>query len=452
MCYQQSIQKEEKMDLIIKNCRIVRPTGIESASIGVDNGKIVSIADESILSSADNTIDAKGRYVIPGLVDEHCHEDMPAQLGWVSMEECFTMETSAAVIGGITTICPMGIGPSIVKYYEEAKPAYEKGSVCDVAIQFLASSLKHIEELPKCVDIGILTIGESGGYKPTVMDAASEISKVAQEYIDDGRMFLFMEAIAQFGPPGRFLLHAENIDIILHMIDMVKAEGRTDSAAWTAARPAWCEAEKLQTYCYMSKATGCPILIVHNTCKEAVEVIRRARAKGVDVVGETCPQYLTHTKDDFAQYPPIANVNPPFRDKEDNEALWDGIRDGTIETIGSDHAPWRSVDKGDNIMTSVMGVGNVQSTLLPAVITYGVLQGQISIGSDADIVILDMDKKIVPKTADMYSISDLNIYEITGAELQGWPAMVMIRGNVVAEDGKVIAKPGYGKYIPRKKM
>ncbi len=465
------------MDLAIKNCKIVNPTGTTSGAIGVEKGKIVAIAADGSLPSANKTIDAQGRYVIPGLVDEHCHEDMPALLGWVTLEECFTMETSAAVIGGVTTICPMGIGPSIIAYYENTKPAIEKGSICDVAIQFLASSENHIKELPKCIDVGIITIGESGGYKPAKMAAASAISKVAQEYIDDGRMFLFMEAIAKFGPPGRFLLHAENIDIILEILERVKAEGRTDSAAWTEARPAWCEAEKLQTYCYISKATGCPILIVHNTCKEAVEVIRRAKYEGVDIVGETCPQYLTHTKYDFANYPQICNVNPPMRDKEDNEALWEGIRDGTIETIGSDHAPWRKVDKGDNIMTSVMGVGNVQSTMLPAVITYGVLpgkitmermvevccynpakymgllpqKGMISIGSDADIVILDMDKKVVPKTADMYSISDLNIYEIAGAALQGWPAMVMIRGNVVAEDGKVIAKPGYGKYIPRKK-
>lgn len=465
------------MDLVIKNGKIVSPTGIASAAIGVDKGKIVAIASEEALPSADKTIDAKGRYVIPGLVDEHCHEDMPAQLGWVRLEECYTMETSAAVIGGVTTICPMGIGPSIVEYFKKSKPAFEKGSICDVAVQFLASSENHIKELPKCPDIGILTIGESGGYKPSAM-AAAAITKVAQEYIDDGKMFRFMEAIARFGPPGRFLLHAENIDIILLLIERETAKGRKDSAAWTAARPAWCEAEKLQTYCYISKATNCPILIVHNTSKEAVEVIRRAKAEGVDIVGETCPQYLTHTKDDFANYPPICNVNPPMRDKEDNEALWEGIRDGTIETIGSDHAPWRKVDKGNDIMRSVMGVGNVQSTMLPAVITYGVKKGKItlekmvevccynpakymgllpqkgtiSIGSDADIVILDMEKKRVPKTADLYSISDLNIYEIAGTALQGWPAMVMIRGNVVAEDGKVVAKPGYGKYLPRKKQ
>jgi len=167
-----------------------------------------------------------------------------------------------------------------------------------------------------------------------------------------------------------------------------------------------------------------------------------------------------------------------MRDKEDNEALWEGISDGTIETIGSDHAPWRKVDKGDDIMASVMGVGNVQSTLLPAVITFGVntgkitlekmvevccynpakymgllpQKGTISVGADADIVIIDMEKKKVPKTADLYSVTDLNIYEIAGNELTGWPVMTILRGEVIMEDGKVLAKPGYGKYIPRKKQ
>lgn len=198
----------------------------------------------------------------------------------------------------------MGLGLSIVKYYEQSKPEFEKGSVCDVAFQFLTSSLDHIAELPKCTDLGIFNIRESGGYKSSTM-AVVVITKVAQEYIVDGRMFLFMGAVAKFDLPGRFLLHAENIDIILYIIDRETVKNRKDSGAWTDVRPAWCKAGKLQTYCYISKATGCPIL------------------------------------------------------KEDIEALWEGIRDGTIETIGSEHASWRKVDKGNDIMRSVMGVVNV---------------------------------------------------------------------------------------------
>jgi dihydropyrimidinase len=272
------------------------------------------------------------------------------------------------------------------------------------------------------------------------------------------------------------MLHAENIDIILPLIARVAVEGRHDCAAWTAARPAFCEAEKLQCYVDLAKAACCPIYIVHNTCRESLAVIRRAKAEAVDIVAETCPQYLTFTKDTFQDYPPMANVNPPLRDKADNEALWGAIAYGTIDTVATDHAPWTKQQKGNDIMKAPMGMGNVLSTWLPAMITYGVNQGRISlekmvevccynpakymgvapkkgtisIGSDADIAIVDLNKKMVPKATELYSGTDLNAYEILGAELAGWPVLTMVRGQIIMEEGKIVGKKGTGKYIPVK--
>jgi dihydropyrimidinase len=169
-------------------------------------------------------------------------------------------------------------------------------------------------------------------------------------------------------------------------------------------------------------------------------------------------------------------VNPPLREKEDNEALWQGINDGTIETVATDHAPWTRAQKGDNIMQAPMGMGNVFSTWLPAMITYGVNQrkitlekmvevcctnpakymgilpkkGIISVGSDADLAIVDMKKKMIPKGADLYSGTELNAYEVADIELQGWPILTMVRGNIVMEKGEILGKRGTGEYIPVK--
>ena len=466
------------VDIVIANGQIVSPEGTEHVGIAIDQGVIVAISPEEYLPEADRTIDASGKYVIPGFVDNHCHIDGPFLTGVSTLEDCFEKETKSAVVGGVTTIGPMPIVPSILKSFERWHRTFNDYAVCDAVFHFYASSERHLLELPKCPELGIVTIGEMGGYKGRQAAIGRENTDegLALEYVDDGRMFRFMEVISRWGPPARLMLHAENIDIILDLIDRVIAEGRRDCAAWTAARPSFCESEKLQCYVELAKAAGCPIYIVHNTCREALGVIRRAKYEGVDIVAETCPQYLTFTKDSFPNYPPIANVNPPLREKEDNEALWQGIRDGTIDIVATDHAPWNKVQKGDYIMMAPMGVGNVFSTWMPAMITYGVIPGKITlekmvevccynpakymgilpqkgaigVGTDADIAIIDMEKKMMPRAEELYSNSDLNAYEVLGVELQGWPILTMVRGNIVMEDGKAVSGKGVGKYIPVK--
>ena len=464
------------VDIVIKNGQIVSPTGIVRAGVAIDDGKIVAIAPEEHLPEANKTIDARDKYVIPGFVDNHCHLEVHMITGQDTYGGCFEKETKAAVVGGVTTVGPMPIVPSMVDYFEEWRSEFDSNALCDAVFHFYASMEKHLEELPKCPELGIVTIGEMGGYKAHQADIVQIRGEQVLDYTDDGLMFRFMEVIGKWGPPGRLMLHCENIDIILPLIGRIAAEGRRDCAAWTAARPAFCEAEKLQCYVTLAKAAECPIYIVHNTCRESLDVVRRAKCEGVDIVAETCPQYLTLTKDSFPDYPPIANVNPPLREKEDNEALWQALNDGTIDTVATDHAPWAKAHKGDNIMQAPMGQGNVLSTWLPAMITYGVNQGKItlekmvevccynpakymgilpkkgiiSVGSDADIAIVDMKKKMVPKATELYSATELNAYDILGVELQGWPVLTMVRGNIVMEDGKVIGKKGTGKYIPVK--
>jgi dihydroorotase (multifunctional complex type) len=464
------------VDTAITNGQVVSPTGTVRSGVAIKDGKIVAIAPEPYLPTADRTIDAKDKFVIPGFIDNHCHIDVQLITGQDTYEGCFEKETKAAIAGGVTTIGPMPIVPSIVDYFEEWRKTFDSSALCDAVFHFYASSERHLDDLPKCPELGIVTIGEMGGYRGHQAEAIQVRGEPALVYIDDGRLYAFMEIIGRWGSPGRLMLHAENIDIILPLIGRVAAEGRRDSAAWTAARPAFCEAEKLQCYVELAKAAKCPIYIVHNTCREALDVVRRAKSEGVDIVAETCPQYLSLTKDSFQNYPPMANVNPPLREAEDNEALWQGINDGTVETVATDHAPWTRAQKGDNIMQAPMGLGNVLSTWMPAMITYGVKSGRItlekmveiccsnpakymgllpkkgiiSVGSDADIAIIDMKRKMVPKATELFSATELNAYEVLGVELEGWPILTMVRGNVVMEDGKIVGQKGIGNYIPIK--
>lgn len=454
------------VDTVIKNGQIVLPIGIMRAGIAINEGKIVAISHESLLPDAKRTIDAKDKYVIPGFVDVHTHVH-----GTDTLEGYIEKETKAAAFGGVTTIGVMiSFDPSLVEGFKKYRAAFDNNAVVDAVFHALPSSVKQPEELSKCVELGIVTIGEAGGYK------GRQAEKFGIAYLDDGRIYNLLKIIAKWGPPARALLHCENIDIIVNLIEEVIKEGRRDCAAWTAARPAFCEAEKIQCYTALAKATNCPIYIVHNTCREALEAIRRAKSENINIVAETCPQYLTLTKDSFKNYPVIANVNPPLREKEDNEALWQAIRDGTIDTVGTDHAPVTKAQKRDDIMMAPMGLGNILATWMPAMLSYGVNQnkitlekmvevccynpakymgilpkkGTISIGSDADIVIVDIEKKMIPKAENLYSGSDINVYDILEVELQGWPVLTMLRGNILMENGEVIGEKSSGKYIPVK--
>jgi dihydroorotase-like cyclic amidohydrolase len=362
--------------------------------------------------------------------------------------------------------CLPPFGETITKEIE----AWNKSAVVDGVLHHQTTVTKQIAGVPELPDLGVVTIGEIGGYKGPAAD------DVGVGYMDDGMMCEIMEMVAEWGPPGRVWFHCENIDIITFLKEKIIKEDRKDSAAWTASRPAWTEAEKMKCYIEIAKGTKCPIGIVHIAIGDGPGIIASAKAEGVDVVGETCPQYLTFTKDTFKDWPPFANMNPPLREKEDNEKLWEGIQKGWIETVGSDHGPWTKDQKGDNIMTARPGVGDVLSTWMPVMLSEGVNKGRItlekmvevccynpakylgilpqkgliSVGSDADIVIVDLNKKQVPNAKELHSASGYNVYEFLDWELKGWPILTMVRGNVVMEDGKVIGKKGSGVYIKRK--
>ncbi len=461
------------VDIVIKNGQVVSPSGIVRVGIAVDKGKVVAIAPEKYLPEANKTIDATGKYVIPGFVDEHDHLHAQFMSKADTLEGCFNKESKAAAAGGVTTVSQMSTcSPPYAENIGKEIEAWNSGGVVDATFHHQTTVAKQIAEIDKLPGLGVVTIGEIGGYK------GPGAEEVGVGYMDDGMMFEVMEKMVKWGPPARVWFHCENIDVITFLKPRVIEQGRKDSAAWGAFRPAWTEVEKMKCYIELAKGANAPIGAVHVTIGEGPEIIARAKAEGVDIVGETCPQYLVCTKDTFKDRPPIANMNPPLRDKEDNEKLWEGLRKGWLETVGSDHGPWTPEQKGDNIMQARPGIGDVLSTWMPIMLSEGVnkgritlekmvevccynpakylgilpQKGQISVGSDADITIIDLNKKQVPTNdpEKIYSAAAYNVYGFLGWEFKGWPILTMVRGNVVMEDGKVIGKDGTGKYIKRK--
>jgi dihydroorotase (multifunctional complex type) len=459
------------VDMVIKNAQVVMPQNTFRAGIAIDKEKIVAIANDELLPPADRTIDAGGKYVLPGLIDVHTHWGTGGSFG----QSCMT-ETKAAALGGVTTVGMFGMFPDTPKRNLEEvfgrwRQDFEANSVTDGLLHRIVLSDLALSEIPKCVGLGISSFKFLMGYK----GPQAEKMGIPREGIVDGFVFEALKIIGNMGWPARAMVHAENIDISLRLRKSL--EHRQDARVWHDSRPNFVEEECINRAIFLARVTKCPLYIVHNTIAESVAIFARAKSEGVDVVAETCPQYLTHNSEEpvplLRDNPVLAVVNPPLRSKKDNEQLWQGIMQGVINTIGSDHAPHKREAKGTDVWKTLPGSGNITQMILPVMLSEGVNKnrlsiekvaevccqnpamafglyphkGTISVGSDADIVIADLDKKVRWTPELSPSDCDWSIYD--GWEFTGWPVLTVIRGNVIAKDGKIIGKPGIGRYCPR---
>lgn len=454
------------VDTLIKNAKIVSPQGIADGSIAVEKGKIVGILSGSSLPEAGTTIDARGKYVIPGIVDPHVHYGV-----YHSCEE-EVYDLQCAAYGGTTTACSyVGLGATAEKgsyegVFERWKDIWEKNAVVDAIFHGGMCSEKNIEQ----VVINAERYGITS-FKFLMTCKGEEAKIIGGDTCDDGFLYAGFMSIARLGEQGLAMCHAENIDIITRILPTIKATGRQDLAAWAEARPGWVETLDAIRAISLAKVTQCPLYLVHTHYPDTLEVIAKAQAEGINVVAETCPQYMVLNS--TSKIPgPLGKINPPLRDEVCNEAVWQAINDGTICCVGSDHCS-TTKDMAPDLWAAPPGSPGVE-TLLPIMLSEGVNKGKITlermvevlctnnaktfgiypqkgaiqIGSDADLVIVDLNKKVKLGVATQhYKLSDYSPYE--GWEIKGWPTVTMLRGTVVVEDGKMVAKPGIGRYIPR---
>ena len=288
--------------------------------------------------------------------------------------------------------------------------------------------------------------------------------------VDDGVLWLGFKEIATLGYPARAIVHCENREIIDRIEPALKATGRQDTAVWAEAHPGFCETLDAEKATSLARITGAPLYIVHIANADTVDLVARAKAEGVDVIGETCPHYLTLTQD--APLGPLGKVNPPLRDETSQVRLWQGINEGTISCLGSDHCSTTRELKKD-MWQPMQGMPGMDA-LLPVMLSEGVNKGRITleklvevccennarvfglypkkgtlqVGSDADIVIVDLDKKTTFSALNAhYTFADYTPYE--GREVRGWPILTMLRGKIIVQGGELKSQPGVGRYLPR---
>jgi dihydropyrimidinase len=250
--------------------------------------------------------------------------------------------------------------------------------------------------------------------------------------------------------------------------------GRDDLKAWTDARPDLAEEEATRRAIWYTKQTGSRLYIVHMTIGRGVEWVRQARADGVDVIAETCPHYLVLTKYDHDKVGSLGKVNPPLRDELSQDLLWEGLRDGSVTCLGSDHSTVvpRTKKVGASIWEAIPGFPGM-GMLLPIMLsegyhkgrisleqlarvlcennatTYGIYprKGAIQVGADADFALVDLEQERVVTAEYMQSAADWGLYD--GWNVKGWPTHTIVRGEVVMQHGEIVGSPAHGRYIAR---
>jgi dihydropyrimidinase len=456
------------MTLLIKGGRIVTAEDDYVADVFVDGEQIAQIGPDLDVT-ADRTLDAAGMLVLPGGVDPHVHID--TDFGGAKTVDDFTTGTIAAAMGGTTSLINFGmqwpgqtIEGALDGWFEKLdanKP------VVDVGFHIAVTDLGYdgaIDEL--------LAIGGRGVSSYKVF-----LAYKGQAMLSDERLFQVMELAAESG--ALVMVHAENGDVIDALTRRALAEGRTEPKWHAATRPALAEAEATSRAIDIAQIAGAPLYVVHVTCADSLERIANARRKGWRVWGETCPQYLFTDESDLAR-PDFEGAkfvcSPPPRTKADQEALWQGLADGDLSVVSTDHVPFtfaRDKQLGRDDFTKIpnggpgvedrlylmhhFGVGGGRITLnrmvdllstTPAKI-FGLYpqKGTVAVGSDADLVVFDPNRRHTLSAATHHSQADYNLYE--GTEVVGAPVTVTLRGKVIVDGGELTGSPGDGTYLHR---
>jgi dihydropyrimidinase len=458
-------------DLVITNGTVVTPDhGTVEADVAATDGVISAVARRGSVD-ADREIDASGNHVLPGAIDPHTHHGI-----YRSLEEDAESESRSDLVGGVTTIGnyfrrPGSYEEIMGDYFEQAEPNYYH----DYFFSLGLLSFDHVEEIPYIVDeLGITTFKWYMNYKY----AAEEKFGVDCQMLDDFGD-AFVQALADQDVPTTLGYHSENVEITNSLgdnpyieTDLDEDQEYRDYDVLVEQFPGYAEAQSMISGAALARQHGYDesFYAVHISSGRTADELATLKEAGWELTGETCTHYLTLTSEEADER---HNVNPPVRSAEDRETLWERVADGTISCIGTDHCCNMAEEKiGQDVPDSLPGFPST-ATMLPLVLSEGVDEGRISleravevtstntakafnlypkkgtvrVGSDADLVVVDLDetKEVTPEL--LKSAADYSPYE--GRTVTGWPTHTVVRGELAYEDGEVVGEPGHGTHIDR---
>lgn len=454
------------MSTLIKNGRIITAEQDYIADVYIDRDKVTAIGAD-LPMKADNVIDAKGKYVIPGGIDVHTHLDMPFG-GTVSSDD-FETGTRAAAFGGTTTIIDFAIQSRGMKMREALDIWWKKaeGKACtDYGLHMIITDLPdaHIEDMNDMVREGVSSFKLFMAYPGVLM-------------VDDATIFKAMRKTAENG--GLICMHAENGSAIDVLVKRAVAEGKKAPIYHGLTRPTTLEAEAVHRAIALAEIAGVPVYIVHLSSYDALQKVVEARDKGLLAYAETCPQYLFLSLEDLDR-PGFEGAKyvftPPLREKWHQDKLWEGLRSNSLQVVSTDHCPFcfkEQKELGKDDFTKIPNGGPGIENRLQLLFEGGVNQkrltlnrwvelcstspakmfgmyprkGTIAIGSDADIVIWNPNIEHIISAQTHHMRVDYNMFE--GFRVRGNAETVLSRGEVIVDKGQWLGKMGRGQFIKR---
>jgi dihydropyrimidinase len=451
------------MTTVIKNGTIVTADLTYKADVLIDQGKIIEIGQGL---KGDKTLDATACYVMPGGIDPHTHLEMPF-MGTYSADD-FESGTRAALAGGTTMVVDFVLPGQGQGLMDAAQMWHNKSTRanCDYSYHMAITwwGQKVWEDMELSVKAGMTSFKHFMAYKGALM-------------VNDDEMYQSFSRVGDLG--GLAMVHAENGDVVAELTAKLLAEGNTGPEAHAYSRPPQVEGEATNRAIMIADMAGVPLYVVHTSCEDAHEAIRRARMQGKRVWGEPLIQHLTLDESEY-QNPDWDHaarrvMSPPFRNKLHQDSLWAGLQSGSLSVVATDHCAFTTAQKRFGLKSFAQipnGTGGLEDRM-PMLWTHGVNTGRLTpnefvavtsaniakilncypqkgavlVGSDADLVVWDPEKTKTIAASTQQSSIDYNVFE--GKTVKGLPRYTLSRGVVSVDDGAITTREGHGKFVAR---
>jgi dihydropyrimidinase len=463
-------------DLTLRNGIVVTPGGLVRGGLAVTTGRVVQISADATLPEAERDIDVGGRIIFPGLIDPHVHLGIGDGAGPQKVESDFITESRDAAAGGVTTMITTTLfgAESRGEITEEAIRLGNANSLVDFRLTGVITQRQHLTEITDLTRLGLKSFKFFLGYK----GAQAESFGMNAEGISWSFFYEACEAIGEAGARAFPTIHAEDPWVRDFLTDRLRSRHPKPPAdrllqTWLESSPNVLEAMQIYPAAQIAHEVGVPVYVVHTSAWQSVELIRAFKDQGVQIYGETLAAFLywTAAEADAKSRGVIGKVQPPIRTGRDREALWHGVLDGTITSVGTDCQMYPRSSRLVDFWDARVGLGPGMATLLSATYSAGVAQdrctledlarvlaennarrfglyprkGVLAVGSDADIVVFDPNERRVVDEKELPSASEYSLYH--GETLAAWPWLVLVRGTTVVRDGVVVGAQGTGRHI-----